>query len=319
MYEGRTIAEAGRQWQNDAKWRVEQIAQYLGIGMDLGNRRWREDGGTPGLFHKQDERDTIAFAPLKTAKIRRLMGDVRPVGDQKNVLAVVDEAGPNDFPTVETLGWSRSTSMELTDVNSMTHGWSVTVSAGFEIGGDAQGGKVIGGLEIGSHGEYSKERADSKSESVEATHTTQVELAAGEVARILQAVRTGEVEIDVTDYIVLDLSWRVKDWKNRNNGLLDNHAGYVRDHTKSRWHWECTDAFDLATMGEGDNPRYPGLRGRNLMATREIGDDLSWLLSEDNRTIVVRSKALFKKGIWSNAKVQRIDISGTVLEERDTE
>ena len=141
-YEGRTIAEAGRQWQNDAKWRVEQIARYLGIDMDLGNRRWHEDGGTPGLFLKQKSRDIIAFSPLKTFKIRREMGDPRPVGEQRNVLAVVDDAGPNDFPTVETLGWTRATSLELSEVNSMTHGWSVTVSAGFEVGGDAQGGKA---------------------------------------------------------------------------------------------------------------------------------------------------------------------------------
>ena len=274
MYEGRTIAEAGRKWQNDAKWRVEQIARYLGIDMDLQNRRWYEDGGTPGLFYKHSSRDTIAFSPLNTAKIRRDMGDARPVGEQNNLLAVVDDAGPNDFPTVETLGWSRSTSLELSDVTSMTHGWSVTVSAGFEVGGDAQGGKVMGGLEIGEYGEYSKERAESKAESVEATHTTQVELAAGEVARILQTVRTGEVEIDVTDYIVLELGWRIKDWKTPNNALLKDHAGYVKDHTKSRWHWDCPDAIDLITMAEGSNPRYPGLRGRNLMATREIGDDL---------------------------------------------
>ena len=67
-------------------------------------------------------------------------------------------------------------------------------------------------------------------------------------------------------------------------------------------------------MAEGGNPRYPGLRGRNLMATREIGDDLEWLLNEANRTIVVRSKALFKQGIWGNAKVQRIDADGNETE-----
>ena len=237
-----------------------------------------------------------------------------PWANRSNLLAIVDDAGPNDFPTVETLGWSRSTSLELSDVTSMTHGWSVTVSAGFEVGGDAQGGKVMGGLEIGAYGEYSKERAESKAESVEATHTTQVELAAGEVARILQTVRTGEVEIDVTDYIVLELGWRIKDWKVPNNDLLKDHAGYVKDHTKSRWHWDCPDAMDLITMAEGSNPRYPGLRGRNLMATREIGDDLAWLLNEDNRTIVVRSKALFKQGIWGNAQVQRIDVDGNETE-----
>ena len=51
------------------------------------------------------------------------------------------------------------------------------------------------------------------------------------------------------------------------------------------------------------------------MATREIGDDLAWLLNEDNRTIVVRSKALFKQGVWGNAKVQRLGDDGQVYEE----
>ena len=83
MYEGRTIEEAGRKWQNDAKWRVEQIARYLGIDMDLNNRRWYESGGTVGLFYKHSSRDTISFVPLQTAKIRRDMGDARPVGEQK--------------------------------------------------------------------------------------------------------------------------------------------------------------------------------------------------------------------------------------------
>ena len=71
------------------------------------------------------------------------------------------------------------------------------------------------------------------------------------------------------------------------------------------------------TMGEGVNPRYPGIRGRNLHATREIGDDLRWLLNEANRTIVVRSKASFKQGVWGNAKVQRLDTDGGVADERD--
>ena len=318
MYEGRTLAEAGRKWQNDAKFRVEQIARYLGVDMDLSNRAWYEDGGTPGHFFKRKSRDQIAFVPLKTQKIRRVMGEARPVGEQKNELAVVDDAGPNAFDTVETLGWTRSQSLELSDVNSMTHGWSVTVSAGFEIGGDAQGGKVIGGLEIGAHGEYSKETAETKSTSVEASHTTTVELKAGEMARLIQTVRTGEIEIDVTDYIVLELGWRIRDWKTPNNALLKDHSGFGgKERSKSRWHWDCTDTFDLQTMGEGHSPRYPGLRGRNLHATREIGDDLRWLLNEGNRTIVVRSKALFKQGVWGNAKVQRLDASGEVADERD--
>ena len=319
MYEGRTLDEAGRKWQNDAKWRVEQIARYLGIDMDLGNREWYEDGGQAGLFLKRKSRDIIAFKPLATQKIRRVMGDARPVGEQKNELAVVDDAGPNDFDTVETLGWSRSQSLELSEVNSMTHGWSVTVSAGFEVGGDAQGGKVMGGIEIGAHGEYSKEKAESKSTSVEASHTTEVALKAGEMARILQTIRAGEVEIDVTDKIVLELGWRIKDWKHRNNRYLNDHDGYAKDHTKSRWHWDCTDTFDFLTMAEGGNPRYPGLRGKDLRKTREIGDDIAWLLNEDNRTIVVRSKALFKQGIWGNAKVQKLNVEGDVSEEKDVD
>ena len=32
----------------------------------------------------------------------------------------------------------------------MTHGWSVTITQGYEIGGDAAGGKYIGGIELGA-------------------------------------------------------------------------------------------------------------------------------------------------------------------------
>ena len=35
MYTGRTVEEAVRKWQEDAKWRVEQIARGLGVDMDL--------------------------------------------------------------------------------------------------------------------------------------------------------------------------------------------------------------------------------------------------------------------------------------------
>ena len=45
----------------------------------------------------------------------------------------------------------------------------------------------------------------------------------------------------------------------------------------------------------------------------------AWLMKEDNRTIKVTSKAIFKQGIWGNAKVQRLGVDGKLYEEEDAE
>ena len=316
MYTGRTVEEAVRKWQEDAKWRVEQISRGLGVDMDLQNRRWYEDGGQVGLFKKTSSRDTIEFKPYKTVRIRRKLGDLRPVGELKNELAVADESGPSDFDTVETLEWAVGTNRSIVDTDSMTHGWSVTVTQGYEIGGDAAGGKYVGGIELGAHGDYSKETAKGLESSVGATKSTQVELPAGQIARIVQTVQSGEVEVDVEDFIVLELGWRVRDWKHTNNQLLKDHVGFGgKERSKSRWHWDCLDAYDLLTLGEGTNPRYPGSRGQRLIDRKDIGDDIAWLLDENRRTVYVKTTAKFKQGIMGKGRVQRVHPDGTTEEE----
>ena len=232
--------------------------------------------GRSASSRRASSRDTIEFKPYKTTRIRRKLGDIRPVGELKNELAVADESGPSDFDTVETLEWAVGTNRSIVDTDSMTHGWSVTVTQGYEIGGDAAGGKYVGGIELGAHGDYSKETAKGLESSVGATKSTQVELPAGQIARIVQTVQSGEVEVDVEDFIVLELGWRVRDWKVPNNTLLKNHSGFGgKERSKSRWHWDCLDAYDLLTLGEGTNPRYPGARGQRLIDRKDIGDDIA--------------------------------------------
>ena len=261
MYTGKTMAEAVRKWQHDALPHISAIARELGVPFELDNIKWEESGHKVGYYNKKGARDTVEFKPSSTLKIRRKMGESRPRGKQENELAVVDDVGPNDYDTTETLSWTRGKSMELSETESQTQGWSVTVTQGFEVGGEASGVKYIAGLEIGNSGENSKEKAENNSDSWESTHSTEVDLPAGEIARLIQTVRTGEMEIDVEDFIVLDMGWRIADWKERKNEYLKNHSGWAKKgDTKSRWLWECTDVNDFRTMLEGTNPRYPGLK-----------------------------------------------------------
>ena len=89
----------------------------------------------------------------------------------------------------------------------------------------------------------------------------------------------------------------------------------ARSGAKSRWHWDCLDAYDLLTLGEGTNPRYPGSRGQRLIDRKDIGDDIAWLLDENRRTVYVKTTAKFKQGIMGKGRVQRIHPDGTTEEE----
>ena len=214
-------------------------------------------------------------------------------------LAVVDQAGPNDYDTVEELAFSRGETREVTDVNSKTEGWSITVITGFEIGGDAQGGKIIGGLEVGAHGDYTVEKIRTKSSTIGAEHETEVLVPRGEIAELVQTVRTGEVEMDVEDLIVLKLGWKIADWKKRNNSYLNDHAGWAKKgKSKSRWHWDCLDTYDFISAMEGNNPRYPNLTS-SFARQSSIKPHVDWLKAENNRLIRVRSTVTYKNGIWA--------------------
>ena len=314
-YSARTIAEAVRRWQHDALPHVSALSRELGIDFNLSNRNWDEDGREPGLFHKNGERDTVAFIPYGTDRIKREIGDIRPVGNPETKLAVVDTAGPNDFDTVESLSWERGTSLDIQESTSETYGWSVTVTAGFEVGGDAAGGKVIGGLELGTSGEYSKERVRGSGESWGVTHTTQVDLPKGQIAKLMQTVRVGPVEIDVEDRIVLKLGWRVADWRKPNNDLLKDHAGFAaKGRSKSRWHWDCPDTQDFRLAMDGANPRYPRIP-RGYGGRGNVRSHVEWLMNEGNRTIVVKSKAHAEQGVFGDARVVRLGLDGRVLSE----
>ena len=313
MYEGRTNEEAARKWRWMALGHVQAVASELGIDVDWGNSRWVEDSRQFGLYHKHSSRDKIEFHELVTDKIVRTIGDIVPVGEPETKLAVVQTVGPNDYDAESELTWNYGNSLSIGDVTSSTHGWSVTVTQGYEIGGDAAGGKYIGGLELGAHGEYSKERAEDKSVEIGAGGGQKIMLPAGEVAQLIQIVRVGPVEIDVEDNAIFRLGWRFRDWKNRKNDLLKDHAGYGgKEHSKSRWHWDCTDTNDFILMAEGHNPRYPNVRPGALNSRSR---NVEWLKNEANRTMRVRSKVHAEQGVWGEAKIIRIRSDGTTTEE----
>ena len=49
---------------------------------------------------------------------------------------------------------------------------------------------------------------------------------------------------------------------------------------------------------------------------KNVKPHADWLLDEANRTIEVHSKAIGEHGIWGNAKVERLDAEGDLVEER---
>ena len=320
MYEARTLIEATRKWWHDALPHISVLARELGIDFALDHKDWLESGHSKGLFYKHGQRDLVQFIEPTTMKIVRIMGDPIPKGEQKNELAVVADCGPNDYDSQETLTWSRQTTRELSHTESKVHGWSVTITEGIEAGGEAAQFKKKFEMSQSAHGEYSDAKAETESTTNQASHSTQIELPKGEMARILQTVRTGEIEVPFTDYITLQLGWKVADYKKRIRGkghMLDHHSGfgsYAKNSSKQRWHWRCPDDDDFRTLFEGTNPRYPGLRNKTINDFSPAAKRAyEWLMNEDNRKIIVRSKAVFKQGVWGNAKVERLDADGDVI------
>lgn len=316
MYEGRTMDEAVRKWQKDALPHVEELSRIMGITLDT-KKEWIETGHTKGMYYRKGERDKIKFIPGKTEKVRRTIGEIAPAGERKQELALVDDVGPNDFDSQESLSWTRGKSLELSKAESETLGWSVTVTQGIEIGGEAAGVKYIAGLEIGSSGDYTKEKAEAKQDSWDATHTTTIELPKGNIARLVQLVETGPVAVEIEDFITLSLGWKVLDYKHRTNDYLKGHE-VKNSSTRTRCHWDCVDTYDLLSMMEGINPRYPNISPKHSLPYK-AKKHFNWLLNEKNRVIHVKSKATFNQGIWGNAKVQLLGVDGELYDESNAE
>lgn len=303
-YQSRTLAESGRLWWHDMLYDISFIAGYLGIPFEQSNKQWIESSHTPGDFYKKHSRDGIVFKPLIAEKIKRSIGDPKPVGTQKNELCLADviDNSNGTSPIHASLNWSKRDSMTLENVTSETHGWSACVSIGFEAGTD--NAKVIGSLSLTASGEYSKSKAESKTTEIEGGGSIEVDVDQGKIAKLIQTVRSGECEVDVVDEIVLGLGWRVRDYKKRNNKMLEGHAGYARKGHNERWHWDCIDSNDFRTMIEGTNPRYPNVDSKIL--NDKCYYQINRLLDEKRRTIIVKSKAIFKRGLWGNAKIEYV-------------
>ena len=301
-YSAPTIQEAGRQCWQALIPDIAFISRYLGIPIDEKND-WHESSSQVGYFNNHHERDTIEFHPLTTSKIKRTLGTIRPVGIQNKELALVQtiDNSNGESPLTATLEWNKSEQLTIESVTSETHGWSICVTAGFEAGNE--NAKFIGSLSLTASGEYSKSKAESKSSTIEGGGSIQVNVPPGKTTRLIQSVQSGEVEMDVTDEIILDLGFRVSDWKKRTNDQLNGHAGYARKgHSRSRWHWDCLSTDDFRTMMEGQNPRYPSLDAKYL--NEKCFFQINRLLDETKRTIIVKSKAKFKRGIWGDARVE---------------
>jgi hypothetical protein len=68
---------------------------------------------------------------------------------------------------------------------------------------------------------------------------------------------------------------------------------------------------------EGINPRYPEINTdiSSSQDSPDIQPYYDWFKNERNRTLVVRSKVLYDKGVWDNARVQRIGEGGELYSE----
>ena len=312
-YTGRTTVEAVRKWQRDAIPHVAAIARAFGVGFELGNKDWYEDGDRSGEWHKHHSRDLIRFIEPATDRIIRKIGDAVPVGAPEPKLVVVQTHGPYPYDSDVALTWNYGTSLSIQDSTSQTHGWSVTLTQGLEVGGEATGGKYIAGLELGSHGEYSKGKVEDRKSDIGTGGSQSIRLPAGEVVRMLQTISITPVEIEVTDRAIIRLGWKIADWKERKNHNLSGHVGTSRRSNKTRWHWDCLNTDDFRTMMHGDNPRYPKSQGWSPYQWDSVAPHYEWLMDEANRTMLVESVVKADQGVWGEGGGQRLDSSGQII------
>ena len=315
MYTGRTVTEAMRKWQKDAIPHLSAVARAMGVDFELDNTRWKEDGDQAGRWRKTDSRDTIRFIDPATDRIMREIGNAVPVGEPEPKLVVVQNAGPNDYDAEVELSWNYGTSLSIQDSTSQTHGWSVTLTQGLEIGGESSGVKYIAGLALGSSGEYSKGRVEDNQTELGTGGSQKIQLPKGEIARLIQTVSITPVEIEVVDRAVIRLGWLIGDWKHYSNGNLEGHVGYRRMGHHTRWLWDCPDTDDFRTMMHGDNPRYPKSQGWSPYRWGNISPHYEWLMEEANRTMRVESVVKADQGVWGDAKIQKLDLEGNIVGE----
>ena len=239
MYEAKTIPEAIRQFELAALPHVSALVKALGVPFD-NSKPWTESKSSVGQYYRDGERDRIHFKhPTGLVSFRRVKGETVPKGDRTTELLTVNEYDSYGTAYEVQGGYTRKRGRVTTDEHSSTLGWSVT--AGVE--GQAGGGESSGGsyLKISFSttvsGEESDKHSDQDSEEWEEPATYNMTVPSDQGLRVVQTVESGESTQKVTDYLELDLSFRIVDWKHLGkDSPLSGNADYkgYKD-TKSRY------------------------------------------------------------------------------------
>ena len=107
---------------------------------------------------------------------------------------------------------------------------------------------------------------------------------------MVQTVRTGEVEVDVEDFIVIELGLACRRLEGRPQRLSPQHAGHAiylngaGKPTKGALALGLPDDEDFLSMGEGGNPRYPTHARTGPAAERTIRERSLQLAAHTSRT-----------------------------------
>ena len=94
--------------------------------------------------------------------------------------------------------------------------------------------------------------------------------------RVVQTVESGESSQTVTDYLELDLSFRIVDWKHLGKGSpLGGNADYKGyKSTKSRYVMGVDSIDDLRIILSGQSREYPGFKGEDWRGRPAIARSL---------------------------------------------
>ena len=125
---------------------------------------------------------------------------------------------------------------------------------------------------------------------------------------MVQTVESGESSQQVTDYLELDLSFRIVDWKHLGKGSpLGGNADYKGyKSTKSRYVMGVDSIDDLRIILSGQSREYPAFKGEDWRERPAIRDHFNWLMEPDNRKIKIEGEISYKDGLWGGVKPQLV-------------
>ena len=302
MYKAKTIPEAIRQYELAALPHISAIVKALGVPFN-NSKSWIESKSNAGQYYRNNERDRIHFNhPSELVSVRRVKGEVVPKGERTTELQTVNEYEPYGKPYQVHGGYTRKRGRVVVDQHSSTLGWSVTAAVeGQAGGGESSGGSYLKlSLSTTVSGDESDSHSEQDSEDWEEPATYDMTVHAHKGLRVVQTVQSGESTQKVTDYLQLDLSLRVVDWKHLDkDSPLSGNADYkgYKD-TKGRYVMGIDSINDLRIIVSGQSREYPGFHGLDWSNKPSIRPHLNWLLKPDNRTVSVEGEVSYKNGLW---------------------